>query len=144
MHPLKRLVQGDLHHADPEVLIETALSLWYHPDPMPMILEIVDGLQDQDIQLRRALYTLDRLRHYGTAMTEQRRVELTELVCSPRWDSLKVVFVLSPPPPWGRSEKWPDILAQGWGLGEEERLNTACILQYQTRHYAAERRKGQS
>ena len=142
MHPLKRLVQGELHHANPEVLVETALNLWYHPDPMPLVLKVVNGLQD--IELRRALYTLDRLRRYGTALTEQRRIELTELVRSPRWDSLKIFFVLSPPPPWGGGERWPDILAQGWALGEAERLDTACILKYQTRQYAAKRRKGQS
>ncbi|WP_407733118.1 hypothetical protein [Pseudomonas citronellolis] len=142
MHPLKRLVQGELHNADPGVLVETALNLWYHPDPMPLVLEVVNGLQE--MELRRALYTLDRLRRYGTAMTERRYLELTELVCQSRWEPLKVVFVLSPPPPWGRSAKWPDVLAQGWGLGEEERLNTACILKYQTRHYAAEHRRGQN
>ncbi|WP_143038233.1 hypothetical protein [Pseudomonas saponiphila] len=142
MHPLKRLVQGELHHADPEMLVQIALNLWYHPDPVPLLLEVVNGLQD--MELRRALYTLDRLRRYGTAMTEQRRIELSDLIRSPRWEPLKVIFVLSPPPPWGRRAKWPDVLAQGWGLGEEERLDTACILKYQTRHYAAERRKDQN
>ncbi|MDG9885608.1 hypothetical protein N7650_22465 [Pseudomonas sp. GD04058] len=141
MHPLKKLAQDNLRRADPEVLIELALLLWYSEDPLPAVRDVLDGLDG--IELRRAIYTLDRLRRFNV-LTRQRYQELADLVRLPRWDPLKVVFVLSPPPPRGRSAEWPDFLAQGWGLGELERLKASCVLPYQTRHYAAERRKDQN
>lgn len=137
--PLTRLASAPLAQATPETLIEVALFVWYDPDPLPSLKRALDALKG--VELRRALYVLDRLRRYGTALTEQRYRELTDLVRSPRWDHLKVIFV--PPPPYPRGPLRVEILALGWGLeGDGELLNTKCILFYQTRHYAAERRKG--
>ncbi|HFH2966672.1 hypothetical protein [Pseudomonas aeruginosa] len=137
-HPLALLASAPLAQAAPETLIEVALLVWYDLDPLPLLKRTLDTLQG--VQLRRALYVLDRLRRYGTALTSQRYQELTDLVCSPRWDHLKVIFV--PPPPYPRGPLRVEILALGWGLeGENELLNTKTILYYQTRHYAAERRK---
>ncbi|RQE53913.1 hypothetical protein IPC297_29635 [Pseudomonas aeruginosa] len=136
--PLTRLASAPLAQAAPETLIEVALLVWYDLDPLPLLKRTLGTLQG--VQLRRALYVLDRLRRYGTALTSQRYQELTDLVCSPRWDHLKVIFV--PPPPYPRGPLRVEILALGWGLeGENELLNTKTILYYQTRHYAAERRK---
>lgn len=133
-HPLNRLVQGLLNQTEPEVLIELSLLLWYSPDPMPELLEVIDGLQG--IELRRALYVIDRLRRYGTALTRQRYQELSDLVRS--WGHLKVIFV--PPPPYPRGPLAVDRNALGWGLVGES-LNTKAILPYQTRHYVASVRK---
>ena len=136
--PLITLVSTPLAQAAPEALIEVALLVWYDPDPLPSLKRTLDALEGAG--LRRALYVLDRLRRYGTALTKQRYQELTDLVCSPRWDHLKIIFV--PPPPYPRGPLRVEILALGWGLeGENELLNTKTILYYQTRHYAAERRK---
>ncbi|EPP9374982.1 hypothetical protein PZF67_006724 [Pseudomonas aeruginosa] len=138
-HPLTRLASAPLAQAAPETLIEVALLVWYDLDPLPLLTRTLDTLQGAE--LRRALYVLDRLRRYGTALTKQRYQELTDLVRSPRWDHLKVIFV--PPPPYPRGPLRVEILALEWGLeGENELLNTKTILYYQTRHYAAERRKG--
>lgn len=131
------LVSAPLAQAAPETLIEVALFVWYDPNPLPSLKRTLDALKD--FELRRALYVLDRLRRYGTALTNQRYQELTELVRSPRWDHLKVIFVPPPPPPRGPLRV--DLNALGWGL-EGETLSTKAILPYQTRHYASERRKG--
>lgn len=139
MHPLKKLVQRELYSADPELLVEVALNLWYESDPMPKVLEVLDCLEG--VELRRALYTLDRLRRYGTALTRQRYEELTTLVRSTRWEHLKIFFVSAPPASQGQASLSADFLAQGWGLGRQERLQTACILPFQTRHYAAHARR---
>jgi hypothetical protein len=136
---LTTLVSAPLAQAAPETLIEVALLVWYDPDPLPLLKRTLDALEGAE--LRRALYVLDRLRRYGTALTKQRYQELTGLVCSPRWDHLKVIFV--PPPPYPRGPLRVEILAMGWGMeGENERLDTKTILYYQTRHYAAERHEG--
>ncbi|MDG4219420.1 hypothetical protein L5C07_03395, partial [Pseudomonas aeruginosa] len=71
MHPLKKLAQDNLRHADPEVLIELALLLWYSEDPLPAVRDVLDGLDG--IELRRAIYTLDRLRRFNV-LTRQRYV----------------------------------------------------------------------
>lgn len=132
------LASAPLAQAAPETLIKVALLVWYDPDPLPSLKRALEALEG--VELRRALYVLDRLRRYGTALTTERYQELTDLVRSPRWDHLKVIFV--PPPPYPRGPLRIEILALGWGLeGENELLNTKTILYYQTRHYAAERHK---
>lgn len=132
-HPLARLVQAPLDQAAPELLVELALLLWYAAAPVPAIQDVLNGLQG--IELRRALYALDRLRRFE-CMGKHRYQELADLVKSPRWEPLKVSFVRLPPHWPGQ----PDWLAQGWGLAEH--LDGQAVLPYQTRHYAAERRKG--
>ncbi|HEP9751790.1 hypothetical protein [Pseudomonas aeruginosa] len=126
-------MSAPLAQAAPETLIEVALLVWYDPDPLPSLKRVLDALEG--VELRRALYVLDRLRRFD-CMGKQRYCELADLVKSPRWEPLKVSFVPLPPHWSGQ----PDWLAQGWGLAEY--LNTKIILPYQTRHYAAERRKG--
>lgn len=132
-HPLAHLVSVPLSQAAPELLVELALLLWYSPNPLPVLQDVLDDLQG--VELRRALYAIDRLRRYE-CMGDQRYRELADLVKAPRWEPLKVSFVRLPPHWPGR----PDWLAQGWGLAES--LDSQAILPYQTRHYAASMRKG--
>ncbi|MBN0002419.1 hypothetical protein JTL74_34800, partial [Pseudomonas aeruginosa] len=92
--------------AAPEILIKVALFVWYDLNPLPSLKRTLDALEGAE--LRRALYVLDRLRRYGTALTKQRYQELTDLVRSARWDHLKVIFV--PPPPYPRGPLRVEIL----------------------------------
>ncbi|MCH2927835.1 hypothetical protein K3W22_14765, partial [Listeria monocytogenes] len=68
--PLITLVSTPLAQAVPEALIEVALLVWYDPDPLPSLKRTLDALEG--VEVRRALYILDRLRRYGTALTKQR------------------------------------------------------------------------
>ena len=76
--PLTRLASAPLAQAAPETLIELALLVWYDLDPLPLLKRTLDTLQG--VQLRRALYVLDRLRRYGTALTSQGSSQKTEKI----------------------------------------------------------------
>ncbi len=118
--PLTRLASTPLAQAAPEALIEVALLVWYDPDPIPSLKRALEGIQQ-----RRARFALDVLRRYPCTSPERSQA-LRDLV------RLKVSFRGGP----------LSALLSAWGLDEADRLNTAPVLPYQTRHYAAERRKG--
>ncbi len=116
------LVSTPLTQAAPETLIEVALFVWYDPNPLPSLkrtLEILEGIQQ-----RRARFILDVIRRYPCIELERQQA-LCELA------DLKVSFQGGP---------LTDLL-RAWGLDEADIPNTKAILPYQTRHYAAERRK---
>ncbi|MCO2575767.1 hypothetical protein FA325_32370 [Pseudomonas aeruginosa] len=121
--PLTRLASTPLAQAAPEALIEVALLVWYDPDPLPSLKRALDALEG--IQQRRARFALDVLRRYPCTSPERSQA-LRDLV------RLKVSFRGGP----------LSALLSAWGLNEADRLDTAPVLPYQTRHYAAERRKG--
>ncbi|EZN98739.1 hypothetical protein, partial [Pseudomonas aeruginosa] len=121
--PLASLASVPLAQAAPEALIEVALLVWYDPDPLPSLKRALEALEG--IQQRRARFALDVLRRYPCTPPERSQA-LRDLV------RLKVSFRGGP----------LSALLSAWGLDEADRLNTAPVLPYQTRHYAAERRKG--
>ncbi|HCW1101725.1 hypothetical protein [Pseudomonas aeruginosa] len=117
------LVNAPLAQAASETLIEVALFVWYAPDPLPSLKRALETLEG--IQQRRARFALDVIRRYPCIELERQRA-LRDLV------ELEVSFE-------GGSMTDP---LNAWGLDETETPNTKAILPYQTRHYAAERRKG--
>ncbi|MCY1363327.1 hypothetical protein D9M69_500840 [compost metagenome] len=121
--PLITLVSTPLAQAAPETLIEVALFVWYDLDPLPQLKCALEALEG--IQQRRARFALDVIRRYSCIELERQRA-LRDLV------DLKVSF---------EGGTMVDLLS-AWGLDETETPNTKAILPYQTRHYAAERRKG--
>ena len=121
--PLITLVSAPLAQAAPEALIEVALLVWYDADPLPSLkraLEVLEGIQQ-----RRARFVLDVIRRYPCTERERKQA-LRDLI------DLKVNF---------RGGPLTDLL-HAWGLDENDIPNTKAILPYQTRHYAAEQRKG--
>lgn len=122
-HPLTILASAPLAQAAPETLVEVALLVWYDPDPLPSLKRALDALEG--IQQRRARFALDVIRRYPCTERERKQA-LRDLV------DLKVSF---------RGGPLTDLL-HAWGLDETDIPNTQAILPYQTRHYAAERRKG--
>ncbi|OPE30068.1 hypothetical protein APB26_33505 [Pseudomonas aeruginosa] len=120
---LTRLVRAPLSQAAPETLTKVAVFVWYDTDPLPSLKRILATLEG--IQERRARFILDLRRRYPCTEPERHR-ELRELV------GLKVSFRGGP----------HTGLLHAWGLDEDDWPNTKAILPYQTRHYAAERRRG--
>ncbi len=119
---LTTLARAPLSQAAPETLIEVALFVWYAPDPLPSLKCTLEALAG--IQQRRARFALDVIRRYPCIELERQRA-LRDLV------DLKVSF---------EGGSLVDLL-NAWDLDETETPNTKAILPYQTRHYAAERRK---
>ncbi|UXJ53074.1 hypothetical protein [Pseudomonas citronellolis] len=119
---LTTLARAPLGQATPETLIEVALFVWYAPDPIPSLKRALEALEG--IQQRRARFALDVLRRYPCTELERKQA-LRNLV------DLKVSFCGGP---------LTDLL-HAWGLDETDIPNTKAILPYQTRHYAATRRK---
>ncbi|AVK21588.1 hypothetical protein ACRS7P_07405 [Pseudomonas aeruginosa] len=117
------MVNAPLAQAASETLIEVALFVWYAPDPLPSLKRALETLEG--IQQRRARFALDVIRRYPCIELERQRA-LRDLV------ELEVSF---------EGGSMTDLL-NAWGLDETETPNTKAILPYQTRHYAAERRKG--